>query len=578
MTLIYLLLTGAWIVLSDWALGLWSHDAEMLTRLQTYKGLAWTLLSAAVMFYLVRRELRVREREQLERRQSEAKFRHIFDSKMMGVAFWDAEGGISEANDAFLHMVGYTRADLNAGRVSWRDLTPEEWRPLDDRALEEVRATGVYTPFEKEYTRSDGTRVPVLVGGAALDGTTDRGVAFLLDNTEQRRLREQLLQSQKMEAVGRLAGGVAHDFNNLLTAILGNCEMLLSRVGENDPQRHDIDEIFKAGQRASALTQQLLAFSRRQVLQPTMVDLNEVVAEMVEMLSRLIGEQIEMSTALAPDLAPVRADRGQLGQAILNLVVNARDAMPAGGALRIETANVEVEAPRGTAVGGLPPGRWVRVSVRDSGEGMDPATLAHIFEPFFTTKPRGTGLGLATVSGIVEQSSGRILVDSRPGEGSAFHIFLPRIEAPVEAGAGALPRDREIETGETLLLLEDDEGVRGMLENALRQRGYRVLVAGDGENALRASREHLGPIHLLLADVVMPGLTGPETAALLRRERPELRVLFMSGHADDRGLLPGALAYGAGFIQKPFTPLALADKVRKTLDPQAQEAPVHLAT
>jgi CheY-like chemotaxis protein len=292
---------------------------------------------------------------------------------------------------------------------------------------------------------------------------------------------------------------------------------------------------------------------------------------MVDMLHRLIGEEIEMVAELAPEIGRVRADRGQLEQAILNLVVNARDAMPAGGRLEIETADLEVSEGAGPEGQEIPAGRWVRVSVRDSGVGMDAETLAHIFEPFFTTKLRGkgTGLGLATVYGIVEQSSGQIRVRSKPGAGTAFDIYLPRIEAPIEKTPAALPGRGAREGTETVLLVEDEESVRTMVERVLRERGYQVLTAGDGESALRVSRERDGAVHLLLTDLVMPGLSGSETADRLRHERSDMRVLFMSGHADERAVPSALLASGAAFIQKPFTPFALAAKVREVLDARA---------
>jgi nitrogen-specific signal transduction histidine kinase len=387
------------------------------------------------------------------------------------------------------------------------------------------------------------------------------------DISERRQLEEQLRQSQKMEAVGRLAGGVAHDFNNLLTAISGYSELMLRRLRQGDPLRHNAEEINKAGNRAASLTSQLLAFSRKQVLQPKVLDLNIVVADMDKMLRRLIGEHIELVTILEPQLWSIRADPGQLQQVILNLAVNARDAMPEVGRLTIETSNIELDDENARWHVGVRPGRYVMLAVNDTGFGMDSQTRERVFEPFFTTKEvgKGTGLGLATVYGIVKQSGGYVWVYSEPGRGTTFKVYLPRVDAPAEAVAR--PRETGTLVGtETILLAEDDETLRPLAKGLLEKLGYRVLDAENAERALALAAAHGGPIHLLVADVVMPGASGRELARRLAQTRPDTKVLYISGYTDDAIVHHGMLEPGLHFLQKPFTPAALARKVRDVLD------------
>jgi signal transduction histidine kinase len=382
-----------------------------------------------------------------------------------------------------------------------------------------------------------------------------------------RRSEDQLRQSQKLEAVGRLAGGVAHDFNNLLTVILSYTDMIARELEQGHPVRAQVEEIDRAGMRAADLTRQLLAFSRQQVLDPQILDLNEVLVGVSKMLIRVLGEDIEMKMALAPTLGPVRADRGQIEQIMMNLVVNARDAMPRGGKLTLETADIELDS---TYAGGhldVKPGPYVMLAVSDTGIGMDPETQARVFEPFFTTKPRGqgTGLGLSTVFGIVKQSGGNIWLYSEPGAGAIFRIYLPRVEGQVDAARPAITTTATGGT-ETILLVEDHEQVRAVAGDALRKAGYRVLVTGGPEEGLRVAREHPGPIDLLLTDVVMPGMNGRAVADRVLALRAGIRVLFMSGYTDDVILHHGVFDRGVAFIQKPLTPLALTRKVREVLD------------
>ncbi len=401
----------------------------------------------------------------------------------------------------------------------------------------------------------------------------ERGVVARLDGvardiTEQRRLEEQLRQSQKMEAIGQLAGGVAHDFNNILTAIMGYGELLLEDLGPDDRRRGDVLEIRKAAERAAALTRQLLAFSRKQVLEPRVLDLNEVVTNLDKMLRRLIGEDVELRTVLGSDLGAVRADAGQLEQVIVNLAVNARDAMPRGGKLTIETADVELDGEYAARHVGVTPGRYVMIAVSDTGIGMDEGTKARIFEPFFSTKGpvKGTGLGLSTVYGIVKQSGGNIWVYSELGRGTTFKIYLPRVDEPAEALRPSAEPAAGLRGSETILLVEDDEPLRVLARRTLTSRGYTVLEADRGATALRVAREHREPIHLMLTDVVMPEMAGHEVARQLRNSHPETLVLYMSGYTDETIVHHGVLEPGIAYLQKPFTPEALARKVREMLD------------
>jgi two-component system, cell cycle sensor histidine kinase and response regulator CckA len=392
-------------------------------------------------------------------------------------------------------------------------------------------------------------------------------LAVLHDVTQRRSLEEQLRQSQKMEAVGRLAGGVAHDFNNLLTVILGYSDLLANRFRAGDPEGAEIQEIRRAGERAATLTRQLLAFSRKQVLVPEALDLGSVVRGVSGMLERLIGEDITVSLAVARDLGRVLADPGQMEQVVMNLAVNARDAMPQGGKLLLELENVDLGEAYVSEHLGATPGPYVLLTVTDTGVGMAPEVQREIFEPFFTTKPKGvgTGLGLSTVHGIVNQSGGTIWVYSEPGRGTTFKIYLPRIP-----GGAAAPRKpsgphRAVEGSATVLLVEDEEQLRHLTKRVLERSLYTVLEAGNAPDALRVAREHKGPIHLLLTDVVMPGMSGPELAASFERERPGVPVLYMSGYTDNAIVHHGILNSGTHFLQKPFTPQGLTQRVHEVM-------------
>ena len=499
---------------------------------------------------------------------SEERFRKAFNAspEPMTISHWP-EGRYMDCNESFLRITGYHREEV-IGRT---DNEVRFWPKPDDRArcmrfLEEhARAIELEVIFGTKL----GEERTGLFSAEVIEIRGEQCVlALMKDVTERRSLEEQLRLSQKMEAVGHLAGGVAHDFNNLLTVILGYSTLLLKDAGPEGPRRAQLEGIKKAADRAAALTQQLLAFSRRQVLAPRLLDLNAVVADMEKMLRRLIGEHIELSTVLAPELGLVKADPGQIEQVIMNLVVNARDAMPVGGKLTIETAQVELDeaCARRRTVG--TPGPYVMLAVSDTGHGMDEDTRARVFEPFFTTKEKGkgTGLGLAVVYGIINQSGGSVWVYSEPGIGTTFKAYLPKVETASEKPEATTANKRSRRGTETVLFVENDAAVRSLVRDILESNGYVVLEASRAVEALEASQKHGGPIQLLLTDVVMPDFRGQKLADRLKTSRPEAKVLYMSGYTDTAIVQHGLLEPGVAFLQKPFTPEALSRKVREVLD------------
>jgi len=523
----------------------------------------------------VLRDITDRKREEEALRRSEASYRSLILGATYGIFRCDVNGKFLAVNPALVAMLGYeSEADLLAA-----NLVHDVIRDPDEgaRLLQQYRQNGRLDGLEAQWRRKDGTPVQVRVSGrTVLDehGALQGFKIIAEDLSERWRLEEQLRQAQKMEAVGRLAGGVAHDFNNLLTIVTGYSDLVLERLGAADAMRAYVEEIKKAAGRAASLTRQLLAFGRRQILAPRALDLNAVVTNIDKMLRRLIGENIELGTVLEPELGWVKADPGQIEQVILNLALNARDAMPQGGQLTLETANVELnEGDTRTRVSVLP-GRYVMLAVSDSGVGMDAETQAHIFEPFFTTKEKdkGTGLGLATVYGIVKQSGGHIWLYSEPNHGTTFKIYLPRLEEaaqPVEAISPGAPLAGG---SETILLVEDEEGVRDLARRILELKGYKVITASNPTEAAQVCERYEGPIHLLLTDVVMPTMSGPQLAEHVAFLRPGLRVLYISGYTDNAIVPHGILEEGVQFLQKPFTRDSLTRKVREVLDAPQQTA------
>jgi hypothetical protein len=623
--------------------------------------------------------------------------RQLGDSNIVGITFSRKDGQIINANDEFLRMVGYSREDLEAGRLNWTEMTPPDWSGSDQKAITNFAETGKVSVFEKEYLCKDGSRVPVLIGIIAMHGADREALSFVVDIserkrgeselrcseeryrsiventhegicvsdaqrmvtycnprlvnllgygvaepglqcdqihfeedraeierrferqrsglsesydkrlrrkdgtplwvstsaspvyddhgqfagslcmfndvTEHKRLEEELLQSQKIQAIGQLAGGIAHDFNNLLTVILGHCGVMERKLSAS-PMLKSIVEVRKAGERAAQLTQQLLAFSRKQVLRPRVISMNQLVQDTEVMLRRLIGEDIELADALDPEVGNIKADPGQIEQVLLNLSINARDAMANGGQLLIETQRQELDA-AAAALRSLTPGLYVALSVTDTGCGMDEPTRGRIFEPFFTTKAPGvgTGLGLSTVLGIVHQSGGSISVSSAVSVGTTFKIYLPLVEE-----AAALGEMRQLTVapaaGETVLIVEDDPSIRTLAADVLREHGYRVLEAGHAEEAVIACELCPG-LNLLLTDVVMRGMNGHELADLLLASRPTLKVLYMSGYSEKGGVAqPGTFNPGGNFLQKPFRPEELLCKVGDVLSKQSTSTKV----
>jgi len=507
-------------------------------------------------------------------RATEASFATLVEHAPVGIYRSSPEGRFLSANAAVVRMLGYESAADVLGLDMARDVYADaaERQRLVERDTYSDRQ---YDSVEATWKRRDGRLLTVQLSVRAVRnraGQVEYYETFVRDVTDQRRLQQQVLQSQKMEAVGRLAGGIAHDSNNLLTVITSYSDLLLEDLAPGDAKRDDLEQVRKAADGAAALTRQLLAFSRQQVVEPRVVSLNTVVEGLQKILRRVIGEDIELTTTLAPDLGAVRADVGQLEQVLMNLAVNARDAMPTGGRLTVETANVEHDPDYAREREAAAVRQFAMLAVSDTGCGMDEATKARIFEPFFTTKEpgKGTGLGLATVYGIVKQAGGFIWVYSEPGQGTSFKIYLPEVDATAErttavAGARA-PRGTE-----TVLLVEDAAAVRAVTKQVLERQGYVVLEAPDGEAALRLAQQHRGPIHLLLTDVVLPRVSGRELAERLTQVRPDMKVLYASGYTDDSVVRHGILELGTAYLQKPFSPESLARKVRNVLDAAIQD-------
>ena len=471
-------------------------------------------------------------------------------------------------NDSFLKMEGKTRNEV-LGETAY-SMLPKDTADLVWKREEDTLNNGTQNADEIGLPDNKGNIRTFMARTARLiDKQGNRQfVGAFRDITDYRRLQQQFLQSQKMEAVGMLAGGVAHDFNNLLNVINGYCEIILEDLGPQDPLRNDVEQISMAGKRASSLTTQLLAFSRKQILQPEMLDLNDLISGMTPMLRRLIRENIEFAALAAPGLGLVSADPSKIQQIIMNLVVNAGDAMPDGGKLIIETANVELDEDYVRRHQAGKPGDYVMLAISDNGVGMDEATQARVFEPFFTTKGKGkgTGLGLSTVYGIVKQSDGYVWVYSEPGKGTTFKIYLPRMSGQAKDPAPENKKERSLRGSETLLVVEDEPAVRALTSRILREQGYTIIEAANGIEALDIARKHEGEINLLITDVIMPGVSGQDLAEQIRASRPDIKTLFVSGYTDNAIAHQGILDADVAFLQKPFTVQSLCRKVRAVLD------------
>jgi two-component system, cell cycle sensor histidine kinase and response regulator CckA len=525
---------------------------------------------------IVNRDVTQRKEAEESLHVSESGFRSMIEDAPYGIYRAGIDGKLLRANPALQKMLGYDNLDelLNASLPTNVFRNPSDFGGFKDL----LENASEFKDVEVELKRRDGAPITVRCTGRKVKGEHESVPCFDVfaeDVTERRILERQLRMAGKMEAVGRLSGGIAHDFNNLLGVIIGYGQVLKRRLGASSDLLECAEEIEKAGQRAASLTRQLLAFSRQQILTPSILKLNDLVLDMAKMLPRLLGEDITVNTSLSSDLGMVKADQGQIEQVIMNLAVNARDAMPEGGTLRIETANVGLDQAYAWQHPGAKPGHYVMLAVIDSGTGIDPETLTHIFEPFFTTKEvgKGTGLGLATVYGVVKQSGGYIWVESEPGHGASFQIFLPRVDEPTAEIAATTRVDETVGGSETILLVEDSEALRKLTRSFLETHGFKVLVAQDGEEALQVEARHPGKIDLLLTDVVMPGINGRALAEKLLPKQLGMRVLYISGYTDSFVARHGVLEEGMVLLHKPFTEEVLIRKVRDVLDVKTAGTP-----
>jgi PAS domain S-box-containing protein len=521
-----------------------------------------------VGFLAVQRDITARKATAAALKQSEMRYRALAEAAHDGIFIIDREGRIEYVNAGATEPFGVRSEDAIGKRI--HDVFSREIADAMWQRVSTVFATGERHHSEDKFDTDNGevwmdaSLVPLSMNGAAPDAVM--GIAR--DITERKRLERQFLQAQKMEAVGRLAGGISHDFNNLLTAILGYSELLMDELRDQPKLASDIEEIQKAGQRARRLTQQLLAFSRKQVLMPQLLDVNASIDDLHLMLRRVIGEDVTIELERGADLEPVTADPGQFEQVVINLAVNARDAMPKGGKLRLSTANTDLDAAFVRAHDGAVAGRYVALTVRDTGVGMTGDVIAHAFEPFFTTKGvgKGTGLGLSTVYGIVKQSGGYITIDSLPGAGTTVVVYLPASRESAAQAAEPVSESAVVGGSETILLVEDDPAVRDLMARTLASRGYHVLESQDTSDALTIAASYDAPIDLLLSDVVMPGLNGPDLAQHIIPVRPDIKLLYVSGFTSDLSLDLARMSAKMAFLAKPFTADTLGRKVRECLD------------
>jgi two-component system cell cycle sensor histidine kinase/response regulator CckA len=563
-----------------------SGDGRTLEYRMRHKDGSWRVLesTASVIrdplgrareLIIVNRDVTERKKAAESLRLSESEFRSMIQDAPYGICRCDSRGRLLKANPAFKKMLGFDGPNGTDSLDAVADVfnTSQEFQELRDLFSEGKE----FRDLEIVSKRADGLQITVRCSGRRAkdpEGQTCFDV-FAEDVSERRVLERQLQMAAKMEAIGRLSGGVAHDFNNLLGVIIGYSQLIKRKLESGSHLSEYAEEIDKAGQRAAALTRQLLAFSRQQILSPAVLDLNDLVSDMLKMLPRLLGEDIAVETKFAPDLGRTKADRGQIEQVIMNLAVNARDAMPTGGTLRITTKNRVLDQTYTRQHPGSRAGSYVLLSVADSGTGIDAETLTHIFEPFFTTKEvgKGTGLGLATVYGVVKQSDGYIAVDSEPGNGASFEIYLPRVDEPADVPVTSSSDPHISQGSETVLVVEDAEPLRRLTQSILESYGHRVMAAHNAEEAIQIAQRYPGKIDLLLTDVVMPGMNGKALADQLSRAMPALKVLFMSGYTDSFIAVHKVLAEDMALLHKPFTEDVLIRKVRQVLDGNK----VHLA-
>lgn len=563
-----------WVVCSDYIFSLFMETPPVLWSVESIEGVVYVSVSGVIAGFLIKRIQREGERLRLV---NESKLRSIQAAGLIGIFTW-RNGSIVEANDAFLNMLAYTEDDVAGGRLKIAELTAPEYRLVEDQARRELDEKGRSRIFQAELIAKDGARVVVVGGRALIEGDNRYGIGYALDVTplvtaqrEQKRLQEQLQRADRLNALGRLAGGIAHDFNNLLGVIVGYTAMAQSGAQTGEMQRESTEEILKAAARAKDLIRKLLAFSQSHVLHPELLDVNAALKDLEKMVGRIVGDTIELRLQLGEGAGCVLADRTQVEQVVMNLVVNARDALPQGGVITIETKKVTVQAEEFVAEA-VAPGDYASISVRDNGVGIDPAVINEIFEPFFSTKKEagGTGLGLAIVYGVVKQHRGHICVTSRPGLGTDVTVLLPwAAGSPASPAPQPAPR---IEGGtETILIMEDSEEMRRMLATVLSSLGYTVLAAEDGLRGVELAREFDREIHLVLADIAMPRMSGPDAVEQIRRERPNVRVLLLTGFADFK-LLEGKSMADALILEKPIAPEVLALKIRELLGTRGKES------
>jgi two-component system, cell cycle sensor histidine kinase and response regulator CckA len=565
---IYIVWSTVWIIGSDYFMHLATHRPSVSWKIETYKFVVHILVTGFILF------LAVRERDQkhkAERARVESMLRSLRQCGFLGIYEWWADGSITDANTSFLNALGYTRKDLATGKLTRETLIPPEYWEAERIADEQMAARGRSHLYETEVTRKDGVRLHALVGRALQEGFTDRGIGYATDVSELKELRaqqaqleHQLRQSEKLNALGQLAGGIAHDFNNLLTIIIGYTGLIESKLGAQSSVRENTSQVLKAAETAKNLIRKLLAFSRKQVLNPELLNLNDLISDLSGMLTRVLEERVKLELHLGAKEGHIVADRSQIEQVILNLVVNARDAMPNGGILRIETFNAPCPPDAQSRVGG----QCEAVRISDTGIGMDESVRSRMFEPFFTTKQEsgGTGLGLATVYGIVKQSGGQIEVESKLGAGSTFTVYFPKAHALEIIGQRSAPERKEATTGsETILLIEDLSELREMMATILRGKGYKVLQARDGVDAMNVAGLHSAAIDLIVTDIVMPELNGPEAVRQIRLRRPAVKAIYITGYADqavaDNKLSPNSIT-----VEKPIRPDTLTSKIREVLD------------
>ena len=554
-------------------------DDEELAIRAVQRGAQDYLVKGQMNSTLLIRSIRYaieRKRSEEELRAERGKFRELFDEAPVGYHEANTDGYVSRINKTELDMLGYSLAEMLNQPVWKFSIDGQEGREAFKAKISGISPPG--RSFERNYRRKDNSILTVISEDRILKDNQGKIIGLrttIQDITERKQsekerqlLEEQLRQSQKMEAIGKLAGGIAHDFNNLLTVIKGYSELSLGQTKDDPLLDENLNEIKQASERAVDLTRQLLAFSRHQILEMRVLDLNSILRNLDKMLSRVIGEDIELVFLLASDLGKVKTDPGQIEQVILNLVINARDAMPNGGKLTIETKNEVLDEAYARSHVAVRPGQYVELSVSDTGVGMPQEVRERVFEPFFTTKEKGkgTGLGLSTVYGIVKQSEGNIWLDSKMGQGTTFKIYLPQVDEPVDELRENKEVNKTFEGEETILLVEDDEAVRKLAAEALRRKGYSVLTAHRADEAISLCKRRQEPFHLLLTDVVMPQMSGGELAQSLKQVRNDFKVLYMSGYTDDAIVDHGVLETGVNFIQKPFTIGGLSRKVREVLD------------